>query len=51
MQENNVTAVLAGLQEVSNGAVFFEEKYHVRKTCRRNCGMVFQSLALSHIST
>ena len=39
--------VLAGLQEVSNGAVFFEGKNITSaKPAERNCGMVFQSLAL-----
>jgi len=39
--------VLAGLQEVSDGAVFFEGKNITSaKPAERNCGMVFQSLAL-----
>lgn len=39
--------VLAGLQEVSAGAVFFEGKnITIAKPAERNCGMVFQSLAL-----
>ena len=39
--------VLAGLQEVSAGAVFFEGKnITIAKPADRNCGMVFQSLAL-----
>ena len=39
--------VLAGLQEVSAGTVFFEGKnITIAKPSERNCGMVFQSLAL-----
>ena len=39
--------VLAGLQEVSGGVVFFEGKNITSaKPAERNCGMVFQSLAL-----